>query len=124
MDTLICVVPVSLLFNQLMLLPIIAELYDAKRVSEILKCYDPIWRFMPEDKSFIYKTEAQLRFCQWNFGLRSQNVIWAITFYHMTSNGVFYDFGCIMETYLYKTYQEQPIFQQKNNIKIYENVTL
>ena len=57
---------------------------------------------MPEDKSFIYKTEAQLRFGKLNF-------------YHTTSNGVFYDFGCIMETYLHQTYQEQPIFQQKKD---------
>ena len=28
-------------------------------VKVIVKCYGPIWRFMPEDKSFIYKTEAQ-----------------------------------------------------------------
>ena len=35
----------------------------------------------------------------------------------MTYNGVFYDFGCIMETYLYQTYQEQSIFQQKKQEK-------
>ena len=28
-----------------------------------------IWPFVPEDKSFIYKTEAELRFCKWNFCL-------------------------------------------------------
>ena len=31
----------------------------------LLKCYGPIWRCMPEDKNLIYKTEAELGFCEW-----------------------------------------------------------
>ena len=42
----------------------------------------------------------------------------------MTSNGVFYDFWCIMEIYLYQTYQKKPIFQQKKAVKMHEIVTL
>ena len=58
---------------------------------------------MPEDKSFIYKTEAQ------RLSYIGHNTVMA--FYHMTSNGVFYYFGCIMATYLYQRHQKQPIFQ-------------
>ena len=34
---------------------------------------------MPEDKRFIYKAEAQLRFCKLNLYRMAYNVIWAIT---------------------------------------------
>ena len=44
--------------------------------------------------------------------------------YHMSSNGVFHGIGCTVEVYLYDTYQEQPSFQQKKAVKIYEIVTL